>query len=323
MSISPRLRGVVRLAAGVLTVVLIAFLIRAVSRDGPAAVAAWHAAHVRWSWIVLATACGLGGHAVYVLGWRRLLIDIGIRASFWRLARLFLVSNLGRYLPGGKAWQMALVGMMAAEQQLPPAAVAASSLLQGVVGVAVGAVVFVATGGALIGLSAAWLVLPFAGVVGLLLTPAIVRALPHLRAVIGRWVPDVDSLTAATMWALVWTAATSWFAWGVALYALASGLLPSPVSSLSAYTAAWAGSFLAGVLAVVSPAGLGAREGVMQAVLVQAGVTSGDVLVLVAVARAWVTVLDIVPAAIVLVLRRRSHRTADVSSQPATIDGAS
>lgn len=285
---------------------MIVVLGRVLRRDGPAALDAWRAAHVQWAWVAFAVACALTGHAIYVVGWRRLLTDSGIRAPFWTLTRVFLVSNLGRYLPAGKAWQMAIVAMMAGEQQLPPAALAASSLFQGVVGVGVGAIVVFAAGGTVIGLPTAWLIAPLAGVVALLLAPAVIRSIPRLLAAIKHHVPGIDSVTAATMWALVWTSAASWILWGVALYGLASALLPAPVTSITTYIAAWAGSFLVGLIAVVSPAGLGAREGVMQAVLAQAGMKPGDVLVLVVVARGWVTVLDIVPAGLILMWRRRS-----------------
>jgi len=290
---------------------MIVVLGRALRRDGPAALDAWRAAHVRWPWVTFAVACALTGHAIYVVGWRRLLTDSGIRAPFWTLARLFLVSNLGRYLPAGKAWQMAIVAMMAAEQQLPSAILAASSLFQGVVGTGVGAIVAFAAGGTTIGLSAAWLILPLAAVAGLLVAPAVIRSLPRLHEAIKRHMPGIESVTARTMWALIWTSAMSWILWGVALSGLASALLPAPGASIIAYIAAWTGSFLAGLIAVVSPAGLGAREGVMQAVLTQAGMKPGDVLVLVVVTRAWVTVLDILPAAIILMLRRRSGGRAD------------
>lgn len=304
-----------------LTVVMIVVLGRALGRDGQAALDAWRAAHVRWPWVAFAVACALTGHAIYVLGWRRLLTDSGIRAPFWTLARLFLVSNLGRYLPAGKAWQMAIVAMMAAEQQLPSAVLAASSLFQGVVGVGVGAIVIFAAGGTTIGLPAAWLILPIAGIVGLLVAPTVIRSLPRLHAAIKRHVPGIDSVTTTTMWALVWTSAASWILWGVALYGLGNALLPAPVASITAYIAAWTGSFLAGLIAVVSPAGLGAREGVMQAVLTQADIKPADVLVLVVVTRAWVTVLDVVPAGIILMLRRRSGRRVDApSSQPAAAE---
>jgi hypothetical protein len=56
-----------------------------------------------------AMAVGDGGIRLRVLrprgvrrGWRRLLSDAGVRVGLWPLARIFLVSNLGRYLPGGR-----------------------------------------------------------------------------------------------------------------------------------------------------------------------------------------------------------------------------
>jgi uncharacterized membrane protein YbhN (UPF0104 family) len=295
----------VRVAAVALGVVVIVVLGQSLRRDGPAALEAWKAAHVRWNWVAVSVMCGFMGHAVYLVGWRRLMKDSGIPASLWQLARIFLVSNLGRYLPGGKAWQMGIVGVMAAEYGLPGAAVAASSLLQGIVGVGVGAIVLFAAGGAAIRLPTAWLALPVAGVAGLLVLPALVRSLPRLRAGIAARLVGLDSVTAATMGTLIWTSAASWILWGVALYALARGLLAEAGAPLSSYIAAWCASFLAGLIAIVSPAGLGAREGAMQAVLETSGMTPSAVLIVVVVARVWITILDVVPAVAVLALRRR------------------
>jgi glycosyltransferase 2 family protein len=300
---------------------MIVVLGRVMWRDGPAALDAWRAAHVRWPWVGFAVACALAGQAIYVKGWRRLLTDLGTRAPFWTLARLFLVSNLGRYLPAGKAWQMAIVAMMATEQQLPSTVLAGSSLFQGIVGVGVGAIVVFTAGSATIGLPTEWLFLPVAAIAGLLLAAAIIQSLPRVQVAVRRVVPGIDSVTATTMWVLVWTSVATWALWGIALYGLASALLTTPVASIAAYVAAWAGSFLAGLIAVVSPAGLGAREGVMQVVLSRAGMTSGDVLVLVVVTRAWVTVVDVVPAGIVLMLRRSGARGNTPSPEQA-VEGA-
>jgi uncharacterized membrane protein YbhN (UPF0104 family) len=299
------LRRVVRVAAVALGVVVVVFLAQSLRRDGPAALEAWKAAHVRWTWVAFSVMCGFLGHAFYLVGWRRLLKDSGISASVWQLARMFLVSNLGRYLPGGKAWQMGIVGVMAAEYGLPAAAVAASSLLQGIVGVGVGAIVLFAAGGAAIGVPAWWLVVPVAGVAALLVLPAMVRSIPRLRTLIADRLVGLDSITAATMWTLIWTSAVSWILWGVALHALAMGLLAEAGAPLSSYIAAWSASFLAGLIAIVSPAGLGAREGAMQAVLEASGMKASAVLIVVVVARAWITILDVVPAVAVLVLRQR------------------
>lgn len=318
MKTSARRRGVLRLAAAVLTIAMIAVLTRAFRRDGPAALTAWRAAHIQWTWVALSVTCALAGNAFYIAGWRRLLSDSGVRAPFWTLARLLLVSNLGRYLPAGKAWQMAIVAVMAAEQQLPSAMVAASSFFQAAVGVGVGAIVIFAAGGTAIGLPPMWLVLPLTAVLALLAAPRVIRSITRLYDVIKRHVPNIDHVTAATMWALIWTSAASWILWGVALFDLAKALLPSPGASITAYIAAWAGSFLAGIIAIVSPAGLGARETVMQSVLTRMGMTPADVLVLAVVARVWATILEVAPAAMILLLRRTRGRVGVPGSQPAT-----
>ncbi|MEP6990958.1 MAG: lysylphosphatidylglycerol synthase domain-containing protein [bacterium] len=295
---------VVRGIAFVLVLGVFAVVAHSVRRDGLAALDAWRSAHIRWDWFVGAIAAGFLGHALYIVGWRRLLRDSGIAATFWPLARIFLVSNLGRYLPGGKVWQMGIVGVMAAEVGMPGAIVAGSSLLQGIIGVGVGVIVLFVTGGATIGLPMPWLALPVAGVVALLLAPALLRAMPSVREVAAKRVHGIETLTAATMWTLLWTSAASWVLWGVALYALACSVLPQPVASVSAYVAAWCASFLAGIVAIVSPAGLGAREGAMQGVLQNAGMQAGQALVVVVVARVWITLLDVVPAVMVLAWRQ-------------------
>ena len=103
-----------------------------------------------------------------------------------------------------------------------------------------------------------------------------------------------------------WTSAASWLAWGLGLYALARGLLPTPGTSVWTYVAAWIGPFIAGVMAVVAPAGLGVRDAAMKATLDAAGVNPGGVVVVVVVARLWVTVLEVVPALTMLAIRRRN-----------------
>ncbi len=304
------MQRVIRGVAFILMLGVFAVVAHSVRRDGPAALDAWRSAHIRWDWFVGAIATGFLGHFLYLVGWRRLLRDSGIDVTFWPLARMFLVSALGRYLPGGKVWQMGIVGVMAAEDGMPGAIVAGSSLLQGIIGVGVGVIVLFVTGGATIGLPMPWLALPVAGVVALLLAPAMLRALPRVREIAAQRVHGIDTLTATTMWTLVWTSAATWVLWGVALYALAYSVLPNPVASVDAYVAAWCASFLAGIVAIVSPAGLGAREGAMQGVLQNAGMQAGQALVVVVVARVWITLLDVVPAILVLAWRQWGRKGA-------------
>lgn len=287
-----------------------AFIAQALRRDGPAALEAWRAASIQWRWIALALTCAFAGHTCYVFGWQRLLRDLGVGAGFLVLARLFLISNLGRYLPGGKAWQMAIIAAMATDNGFPPARVAASSLAQGTLGMGVGVLVLVAAGGSALGVSPIWLVVSLAGVVALLLGPAAVRAIPSLAAGIERRIPGITTVTVRTMWVLIWTAAASWLLWGVALYSLCRAVLLPPGVSLITSVTAWAGSFLAGLLLVIAPAGLGAREGVMQAVLTRAALPASDILVVVVLTRVGVTLLDLIPALLLLAWRRRRPSSA-------------
>jgi uncharacterized membrane protein YbhN (UPF0104 family) len=116
-------------------------------------------------------------------------------------------------------------------------------------------------------------------------------------------------MTAGTMWTLVWTCAASWAAWGIGLWALALGLLPEAGASVPAYIAAWIGPFLAGVAALVAPAGLGVRDEAMRTMLVASGATTGGAIVVVVVGRVWATVIEVVPAVAFLALRRKRRRS--------------
>jgi uncharacterized membrane protein YbhN (UPF0104 family) len=309
-----RRKALVRGVAVVLSILVIAGLVSALRRDGPAALEAWRTADVRWSWVALATGLGLGGHALAAYGWRRLLLDLGLRVGYGWVLRVFLVSNMGRYLPGGKAWQMGIVGVMSTEKGLPALVVAGSSLLHGIVGVAVGAILLLPLGGTLFGGAQALFALAAAGVVGLIVLPRILRLFPKLRAALAGRIPGIDTVNSATMWALVWTAAAGWLSWGVALWAMAWALLPAPSPPVPLFIAAWIGPFLAGLLAVVSPAGVGVREGAMQAALAAIGLAPSAALLLTLASRIWVTVIEVIPAAVLLAARRGSGRQENQGS---------
>jgi uncharacterized membrane protein YbhN (UPF0104 family) len=301
----PWVRRATHAVAVLLALAVIVALVGVARRDGPAALAAWRSATVRWPWIITAGMFGLAGHVVYAFGWRRFIMDCGVPLPMWLALRMYLVSNLGRYLPAGKAWQMGIVGVMARERGLPAGTLAATSLVQGVIGVAVGALLLLATGGAAMGVSAAWLVVPAAGLAALLVAPSVLARFPRVRDPIVSRFHSVAALTSGTMWAIVWTSATSWVLWGAGLYSLACGLLPHPEASIGVYIAAWTGPFLAGLLSVVTPAGLGVRDAAMTMTLNAGGVTPANTIIVVVIARVWGTVLDAVPAGIALLIRKR------------------
>lgn len=298
-----------RVGVVVLFALITVAIVRGLRTDGPAALAAWQATHVRWGWVAVAMALVLSAHLIWVMGWRRLLSDLAVRAELIDLLRIFVISNLGRYLPGGKAWQLGLVGVMATERGLPAAVLAGTSLVHGVIGLIVGAVMLAATGGASLGLSPSWMALPILGVAGLLATPIALRSSPALRSFVTRYLPSIDMVTVSTMIVLILTAVASWLGWGAALYALACALLPDPVASPTTYLSAWIGPGLAGLVAVMAPAGLGVRDTLMQTTLTAAGVGAGQAIVIAVVSRVWTTIVEVLPALVLLAFRRGAVTT--------------
>lgn len=289
-------RRLLRLANVLVAAAVAVGLVIAFRRDGPEALSAWRAADVRLGWLAAAVGAGLVGHALNVFGWQRVLRDCSVSISFLQTARFFAVGNLGRYLPGGKAWQLGIIGVMAAELNLATATVVGTSLLIGVIGVVVGAALLLALGGVGLGLSPALLIVPLSGLALLQAAPALLRWSPRfLDRISARW-PQATSITLGTMWTMIWTAAASWVSWGLALHALARTVLTESGASLSVYIAAWIGPFIAGLIAFVAPAGLGVREELMRVTLVGGGLEPAWAVLLVVLARFGATILDVGPA---------------------------
>jgi glycosyltransferase 2 family protein len=301
--LSPRVHRAIRWIGFALTAGIVVALYRSLRRDGPAALEAWRQADVIWTWVTLAVVCGLAGHAIWIVAWQRLLIDCGVRTSLWQTARFFLVSNLGRYLPGGKAWQMGIVGIMAAENDLSATIVAATSMFQGMVGFVVGIALLLFTGGAALGVAPVWLVLPILALALMVASPRIIKSMPRVHTAVRAKFPSIESVTAGTMWALVWIAVVNWILWGIGFYLLALGLFRDTGGSFIAYIAAWIGSFLAGLIAFVAPAGLGVRDEFMRTMLVNSGLAATNAVMLVVIARVWTTALEVIPAVVLLALR--------------------
>jgi hypothetical protein len=252
-----------------------------------------------WAAIALSGVVFLAAHAVLVQTWRSVLGCWEARLPFWTAARIWSVSNLGRYLPG-KIWQIGAMGAMARDVGVSPIAASGSAILGTLVNIVAGFVVALLGGRALLerssnGHGTIAIVFVLLAAAALLGAPALVpRMAPWLGRLTGR--PVTARLpTRAVVYALLGNLA-AWLLYGAAFQMFMVGLLGGDAGGYAEYLAAYTISYLVGYLALFAPAGIGAREGAMVTVLVYAGLATRPQAALVALAsRVWLTLLEVVP----------------------------
>lgn len=253
-----------------------------------------------------ATLLLLAAYALSCLIWRGVVTGLGgPRLSAGDAVSIFMISNLGRYLPG-KVWSIAGMAVLAKGKGVPVAVSATSAvIMQGVGLLAAGAIGLVAFAGGpeplpRWGLAGAGLA---AGLLLLLLSvPSLFRRAVALWFRVVRTRPPAN-LTAALALRWLLQVAAAWVATGASfwLFAASLGMVLSPVHAGSAFAAA----YVAGYLMLFAPAGVGVREGFLVAILAPA-LGSGPATVLAIAARLWMTAAEVIPAAILWVAHQRS-----------------
>lgn len=208
--------------------------------------------------------------------------------------RLFMVANLGRYVPG-KVWQIAGLVALSRREGIPASTATAAAVLGQGIGLA---------SATIIGLTSLWgiadeatwrWILPTVLLGGTLLG----LAPPVFHALVGTWFrlaktePPQDLIPAR---------AAGWFALGLAnwaTYAVAFWLLVEGLgldAALLPSASAFAAAYVLGYVVVFAPAGLGVREGFLVA-LMAPQVGAGPAGAVAVIARLWATIIEVVPAA--------------------------
>src|SRR5262249_25102559 len=96
--------------------------------------------HPRWTLIAISCGIVLVTYAVLIETWRRLLRAWGDRLGFVDAARIYFVSNLGRYVPG-RVWGIGVMAELSRRKQVSPTAAAGSSIISTLVNIATGFIV--------------------------------------------------------------------------------------------------------------------------------------------------------------------------------------
>jgi hypothetical protein len=269
--------------------------------------------HPDWGMVAQSALWVFAAYAVLIETWRQTVVAWGERLSWGTAARIWFISNLGRYVPG-KIWQIGAMSALAREAGVSGVAAVGSSLVVNLVNILAACLVVALAGsrqlagpGFVIGLVAFSLAVAAAPWV----LPALVRIANRIT---GREVP-VPRIPALAIVFAVAGCAVAWNLYGIGFRQLATALFGEPAGRTSAYTAVFTLSYISGYLALFAPGGIGVREGVLTRLLPAAGLASGaGALLLVFVSRLWLTVLEAAPGLILLALRR--PRSSSPSPSP-------
>ena len=274
----------------------------------------------RWSGVAGSAVLVLFTYALLIESWRSLVHAWGDRLTYADAARIWAVSNLGRYVPG-KVWSIGAMGILAQRVGVSPTGAAASAILGTLVNLAAGFIVLFVAGPVVISTLAPAAapyaaLLPVLGIGALFALPALLPVAAGVAARVARRPYAPRRLKMATLLVVAGANVASWLLYGVAFRWLAGALLPGLAGKWVEYVAVFAGSYLAGYLALVVPGGLGVREIAMTGALVRLGAASAPEAALLAVAsRLWLTVLELLPGLVFIArgaLRPASRSRPDV-----------
>jgi hypothetical protein len=252
--------------------------------------------------------------ALTMLAWRSVLGDLGSPLSLGASAELFVVSQLGKYVPGG-IWNVVAAAELGAAHRIPRrrslSAMAIAVLVSVVTGLVV-AVVALGLGPHDVRDRYGWVLWSTPFFVALLFPPLLNRVLAVGLRIARRPALEQPMTARGTLVAACWSI-LAWLVAGVQVWILgiSAGMRPTAGTfalACGGYALAW----IVGFLVIVVPAGLGAREAVLLAVL--AGrLSGGAVLAVVLVSRLALTLVDVVAGvAGIVAARSRSASSSRV-----------
>jgi uncharacterized membrane protein YbhN (UPF0104 family) len=281
---------------------------------------------LRWGWIGAAAALVLATYGLLIQVWVAHLRAWGVRLPFGQAARLWFVANLGRYIPG-KIWGLGTMAVMARQRNVAPVAALGSSITVMGIGMVAGFAVVVATGAGVIdavlaegGVAAPPGAVAGAALVAVLLLAATPLIVPRLIRVASRSArPPIapPDLAPRSVWLVAVGTAMSWILYGIAFSWFVRGILDVAAGGVAGYIAVYTASYLLGLIALI-PGGIGVREGGLVLGLEALGLaTAPEALLLAVTSRIWLTILEIVPGTVLLLVGTRPPASGrEASARP-------
>lgn len=247
-------------------------------------------------WLAAALALATANLAWMGAAWVHLYRSGGDGLTYGRGIRIWLVTNLGRYIPG-KVWQLSGLAVHL-RQTGGSGALALSSalgfqLVTLLTGMGLGAVLL-GRGVEVLGLGSWTLPVLLAVLFLVLLHPAVLGRLTTWTARAMGEGGEVEAPRGRPVWEASGALVAAWLVYGLAFWCFLRGVAGPRSPDLWTATGIFAASYVAGYVVLVAPGGLLVREGAMTALLTALTPLSAPVSAAVAVlARIWVTLSEL------------------------------
>ncbi|MGH3519289.1 MAG: lysylphosphatidylglycerol synthase domain-containing protein [Haloechinothrix sp.] len=229
-------------------------------------------------------------------GWQLIVNDLGRPVGYYRGAQIYLVGQLGKYVPGS-VWGYLLQMELGKQAGLARARVFTGSVVH--FGVAVVGATMIGSIALPVILDTTPRVLWILGLlpIGLIvLHPAVLTWCTSLVLRVLRR-PALDhQLEAGTILRILGTIGVAFVFQGLHLWLLANSIGAAGLSGLALCIGAMALGMVAGTAAFFLPAGVGAREGVLVAVLMTSGFGATQALAFAAASRVMFILADLILA---------------------------
>lgn len=262
-------------------------------------------ARLRPPTILAALAFGALAAVFNTLSWRMAYSGLGIDLPLGTSFRVFLVSQIGKYIPGS-VWPVLAQMEMARDRGISRARAGTASIvsmLVGVVTAALASVLVLFTEGPGV-LGQYWGVLLVAPLGLIALTPPVLGRLLQIVGRVIRRPLDSTGLRGRSLAASVFWGMLMWIAFGLHAWFILRDLVPEVHVGFTAAAGAFALAWVVGFLFVLAPAGVGVREVIL---VVALGGTLGrpDALALAIVSRVLLTVIDLCGAGVGIMIPKR------------------
>lgn len=263
-------------------------------------------------WVVVAVIAAAAGQWAAALGFRAALTATSRELPVRDVARVYFVSQLGKYLPGS-VWPIVAVTQMCRRYGISRSAAAVGSLLSLVLSLVVGAIVgaVLLLVGVAKDVSGLWWLLLVLPVGAAIVQPRLIAAVVDRAFRLARREPvEVRMDGRVRLQAIGWPA-VSWLLLGLQCWALVVALGGPVLGSLAGAIGGFALAYVAGTLFIPAPAGAGVREAVLGVALAgviahSSGFSHDHVLVVVLLSRFLLAVLDFGQAGLAAAVSRRS-----------------